>query len=95
MDPSLGQSPPPPAARGSLAARLAGAVASHAYMALAMIIVLVIVVIGMYVYYHGLFFLGPYVGKKKMAAKGSVAGASDDPPADPETESLINSINGH
>jgi hypothetical protein len=84
----------PGAPKKALASRLAGAVASHAYASLALIIVLVILVVGLYTYYHGILFLGPYAkggkGKKKDKAsdEGEVSG-------DPETERLIDSINRH
>ena len=71
-------------------------------MALAVIVVLVILVIGLYVYYHGLLFLGPYAkaggkgsrGRKKKDG-GSDGGDGSEERADPETERLIDSINHH
>jgi len=97
--------PRPPPERGgaspkkSLVGRLAAAVAGHAYLALAAIIVLTLLVIGLYVYYHGLFFLGPYAapppkGRAKKKDRDSGAGA-DEAQGDPETERLIDSINQH
>jgi hypothetical protein len=93
----------PGAPRKSFVARLAASVASHAYMSLAIIVVLVILVIGVYVYYHGFLFLGPYAGRrpgrpashrKKRAEAGADEGAGDaDDRGDPETERLIESIN--
>jgi hypothetical protein len=86
----------------SLVAKLAASVAGHAYMSLALIIVLLILVIGLYVYYHGLFFLGPYASAQRStkggAKKKGSSGASDetdtgDAKGDPETERLIDSIN--
>jgi hypothetical protein len=81
-----------------LAARLAGAVANHAYASLAIIIVLLILVIGLVVYYRGFLFLGPYAGKRAGARgsrrkdPGPDEGGADDK-GDPETERLIESIN--
>ncbi len=89
---------PPAPAKKSFIAKIAGSIASHAYMSLAIIIVLIILVIGIYVYYHGFLFLGPYAKKsgfrpgKKRPAGGGDAGAGDEA-GDPETERLIDSIN--
>lgn len=97
--PALGAAP-----SKSFVAKLAGAVASHAYMSLAIIIVLTILVLAIYVYYHGLLFLGPYASKsggdrrsKKKKEGGFLAetdaGTVDDSPSgDAETERLIESI---
>jgi len=96
-----------PAARGpgkkSIVAKLATSVAGHAYASLAIIVVLLILVIGLYVYYHGLFFLGPYASAKKggfrpKKKKGGDDSSAEDAPGpsakgDPETERLIDSIN--
>jgi hypothetical protein len=88
-------------AKKTLVAKMAGAVAGHAYMSLAIIVVLVILVIGIYVYYHGLLFLGPYAKHGKGGFRTAKGGKRKDPddadPAaekgDPETERLIDSIN--
>jgi len=84
--------------------RLAAGIAGHPYLALAAIIVLTLLVVGIYAYYHGIFFLGPYAppsgasrasgarGKKKDRA---AAAAGDEAQGDPETERLIDSINQH
>jgi hypothetical protein len=67
-------------------------------MALAVVVVLLILVIGLYVYYHGFLFLGPYAkcaprrGKAKKDSGGGGGDASDDR-GDPETERLIEAIN--
>jgi len=88
------------APKKSFVAKLAASVAGHAYMSLAIIIVLLILVIGLYVYYHGLFFLGPYASTKggprpkKKKDSGDESGA-EDAKGDPETERLIDSINRH
>lgn len=86
-------------AKKTFVAKMAGAVAGHAYMSLAIIVVLVILVIGLYVYYHGFLFLGPYAKHGKggfRAAKGKRKDSDDAEPGaqgDPETERLIDSIN--
>lgn len=87
-------------AKKSFFAKMAGAVAGHAYMSLAIIVVLVILVIGLYVYYHGFLSLGPYAKHGKggfRAAKGKHKDSDDAEPGaekgDPETERLIDSIN--
>jgi hypothetical protein len=76
-------------------------VASNPCTSLAIIAVLTILVVGMYVYYHGFLFLGPYAprvakrgaqGSEKGADKGSAAD-KDSAKGDPETERLIESIN--
>lgn len=82
----------PQAGRRSFTARLTGGIANHAGAALAVIVVLIILVVGLYVYYHGLFFLGPYArgGRGAKGAKGAA-----DEAGDPETEKLISAINEH
>lgn len=98
--------PATPAVSKSFVAKAAGAIASHSYASLAVIVVLVIVVIGMFVYYRGLWFLGPYAecaqlskGSKGAAAKSKRKASDDDESGDekgdPETEKLINAINKH
>lgn len=89
--PSLegGVSPP----KKPFVARLAAAVAGHAYWSLAAIIVLTLLVVGLYVYYHGFFFLGPYAHKPKGGR--AKKGGEDEAQGDPETERLIDSINQH
>lgn len=90
---------PPAAPKKSFVAKMASAVASHAYLSLAVIVVLVILVIGLYVYYHGFLFLGPYASggkggfrsKKKKDEGGGDPGS--DEKGDPETERLIDTIN--
>lgn len=97
----LAQFARPAPAKKSVVAKLASAVAGHAYMSLAVIVVLVILIIGMYVYYHGLLFLGPYASRKagfKSKSKGKKgkdkdSDDEDDVKGDPETEKLIQSIN--
>lgn len=81
----------------ALAGRLAAGVARHAHLSLALIVVLAVLVVGMYVYYHGVSVLGPYAGRRKAAGGAGRAGAAADPDGadgDPETERLIESING-
>lgn len=90
---------------------LAGAaswVATHASAAMGLIIVLIVLVVVMFVYYHGIGFIGPYAktgGDGKAAARGggtkggggSGGGkrehAEAEPQPDPETARLINTIN--
>lgn len=85
----------------SFVAKLATSVAGHAYMSLAIIIVLLILVIGLYVYYHGLFFLGPYASAKKGGFRSKKKkdpgdeSSAEEAKGDPETERLIDSINRH
>jgi len=84
--------------KASIMSRMAGTVARHSFMSLAIIIVLIIIVIGMMVYYRGFLFLGPYAsGGKKNKKKPSADGddAAGEERADPETERLIDSINAH
>ncbi len=85
--------------RKSFVAKMASSIASHAYMSLAIIIVLAIVIVAMFVYYHGLFFLGPYAKGAGPRARRKKEAADDQPAsedaADPETERLIDSINRH
>lgn len=98
-----------PSRKWCLTSKLAGAVAGHAQAALALIVVLAVLVVGLYVYYHGVWVLGPYAAasvaagaaggsggspKRKAAAKAVKAAAKA--PADeddPETERLIDAIN--
>jgi putative methionine-R-sulfoxide reductase with GAF domain len=79
-------------AKTTFVAKMAGAVAAHARMSLAVIVVLAALVIGIYVYYHGILWLGPYAGRGGRAAKAKRK-AADAEPGDPETERLIDSIN--
>jgi hypothetical protein len=89
----------PGGAKKTFVAKLAGAVADHSYMSLAIIVVLVVLVIGAYIYYHGLLFLGPYASPGKSGFRSAKGGKRKDPDAeggdqgDPETERLIDSIN--
>jgi hypothetical protein len=93
----------PAAAKKSFIGKLAGSVAAHAYLSLAIIIVLLILVLGLVVYYRGFLFLGPYASStrghkptRKRKESGDASGvAADEPPGDPETEKLIESINRH
>lgn len=71
-------------------------------MALAVIVVLLMLVIGEYIYYHGIFALGPYASargptrtasKRKRKASSSASALDAASEADPETERLIESIN--
>ena len=106
------QGPPPPSAgvltragpaKKMFIAKMAGVVAGHAYMSLAIIVVLVILVIGLSVYYRGFLFLGPYAQHSKGAPRAANGGKRKDPgdpgadqgaeKGDPETERLIDSIN--
>lgn len=79
----------------SFVSKLSHSVECHADMSLAIIIVLFIIVIGMYIYYHGLFSIGPYVKictktrTKKIKSEDDVDGESDGA----ETNKLIESIN--
>jgi hypothetical protein len=92
---------PAASAKKAPIAKMAGIVAKHAYMSLAIIIVLVILVLGMHIYYHGFLFLGPYAKPSKggfRSAKSNKRKGADDADAesqkgDPETERLIDSIN--
>ena len=89
----------------SFVAKAAASVAGHPYASLAIIVVLVIVVIGVFVYYRGLLFLGPYADSARISrsAKGAASKTkrktsddddeSGDDKGDPETEKLINAIN--
>jgi len=83
----------------SLVTKMAGTVASHAHASLALIIVLTVLLIGVYVYYHGLLFLGPYARPRKSRASKKRKDDDDadqgaqEQKGDPETERLIDSIN--
>jgi hypothetical protein len=79
-----------PSAKGSLISSCANALKNNAYISLAVMVVLVIIVIGMWVYYHGIFGLGPYASG--APPKGKKSSDGDDEP-DSETERLIKSIN--
>jgi hypothetical protein len=84
------QSAATPAPKGSFVSSCADAVAGNAYLSLAVMVVLTVLLIGLWVYYHGIFGLGPYAsGSPKPGKKAS--DANDD--ADPETERLIKTIN--
>lgn len=85
------QAPFCPSASRSPVAKLAGLVASHAHLALALIIVLIVVVVGLLVYYRGVWFLGPYAAGR--AGKGKPAATSAGGETDDETERLIDAIN--
>jgi hypothetical protein len=80
----------------SIVTRMTSFLAGHAHMTLAIIIVLIVLVIGLFVYYHGLLFLGPYASAKAgFKSKERKKDADEDAAkADPETEKLIATING-
>ncbi len=78
-------------AKGSFISTCAHAVGNNAYISLAVMVVLVIVVMGMWVYYHGLFGLGPYASSSPAKGKKAATDSGDDP--DSETERLIKTIN--
>ena len=84
-----------PAPRQTMVAKMVAKVASNASASLAVIAVLMVLVVGMYVYYHGFLFLGPYAKRAaKRGAKGPEKSADqDDKDGDSETERLIESIN--
>ena len=87
--------------RPALVARMVAKVAANPCTSLAIIAVLTILVVGLYVYYQGFMFLGPYAPRvTKRGARGAEKGAEKDSAADkdsakgdPETERLIESIN--
>lgn len=92
----------PPATRKSLPAKMTDSVRKRPGVALAIIVVLAILVLFLYAQHKGLFGLGGG-GKSPMrgdraASRGSTkkarAKADDDDGDDPETEDLIDSING-
>jgi len=87
-----GQPAGPAAGAKTLVTRLTAAVAGHARFSLAVIIVLLITTIGVYVYYHGLFFLGPFSKGGRAPREKSDAG-SGEAKGDPETDRLIETIN--
>jgi hypothetical protein len=73
-----------PAPKKSLFTRLADTVAGSPKMSLTIIIVLVILLIGGYIYYHGLWFLGPYAhgrparaGLKRKNSDPALGGAEE------------------
>ena len=86
-------------AKKPLVAKMAGMVASHAHASLAIIIVLTVLLLGLYIYYHGLFFLGPYARPRKSRAtkkrkdEDEADQGAQKQKGDPETERLIDSIN--
>jgi hypothetical protein len=86
-----------PAPKKSFVARLAAGVAAHAYLSLAVIVVLLVVAIGLYVYYHGLWVLGPWARPRGKGRRRAPEAAAEAEPADgagdAETERLIDSIN--
>jgi hypothetical protein len=92
--------PAAPSGRKSIVSRLASVLSSHAHLTLAIVVVLVVIIIGMFIYYHGLLFLGPYAKagfKSGSAARRKKAEGDEDEEsakADPETEKLIATING-
>ena len=78
---------------------MADTVAGNPFMSLAIIVVLLIVVVGLYTYYHGILCLGPYVStgaaaSRSSRARGKAPEIDDAAKGDPETERLIDSING-
>ncbi len=96
--------PSSPKSKG-LFGRLSRVCATNASVCLALVIVLITIIVVMYVYYHGLFGLGPYAsvktakksGRKKKSGfindeDGGGASAADEK-ADAETEKLIDTIN--
>lgn len=96
--------PSSPKSKG-LFGRLSRACATNASVCLALIIVLITIIVVMYVYYHGLFGLGPYAsvkmakksGRKKKSGftsdEDTEGGQASDGKADAETERLIDTIN--
>ena len=84
-------------------------VANHSKLSFAIICMLTVLVIGMYIYYHGFFILGPYASsdnKSKDSSKDNKKDKSKDASKDSsknkdksneiediETENLIKSIN--
>jgi hypothetical protein len=102
--PGGGPGAPRPASgadRQPFVAKMVAKVASNACTSLAIIAVLVVLVVGMFVYYHGFLFMGPYAKRAvkcgaKSSAKKSEKPAdkdSDSEKGDSETERLIESIN--
>lgn len=88
---------PPLPPRPGLAARLTASVADSPRLALGAICVLAALVVGLYVYYHGLLFLGPYAGrpakaKPARAAAGRPGGGGEAEATDPETDRLVDAI---
>lgn len=90
---------------GGIFGKLSRTCASNGGTCLAIIIILAVVVIAMYVYYHGLFGIGPYSGskstgdkkagfrKKKPTDDDAATDSPKDERADPQTERLIDTIN--
>lgn len=85
----------------------AGWCSRHGGLSFAIIVILVVLVIVMFIYYNGYFGLGQGRGsrflkgasgsgrKKKESARNTAqAGGDDEGRGDPETERLIDSING-
>jgi hypothetical protein len=83
---------PAPICKKPFIASLAEAVARHAYLALAVIAVLAALAVGLYVYYHGFLFLGPYAQLARLGARRK-ADDGDGDKEDPETERLIEALN--
>lgn len=92
VKPAIAVAPTP---RKGLICKMSGAVSRHPRAAAAMIIVLTILVIATYVYYHGIWKLGPYGKARKPAKKGKPKQeeGQDEERGDEETEKLIESIN--
>ncbi len=100
---------PPPRRKMTLASRCAGWCSDHGGLCFVLLVVLTILAIGMFLFYNGYFGLGGVSGHARMAARRTrgrqkkreqQAGgedATDDAASsgsDPETEGLINLING-
>ena len=58
-------------------------VASHSYICLSIIATLIIIIIWMYIYYHGVYFIGPFYKCESIITSQS----------DPDIDKLVDSIN--
>lgn len=90
------------AVKKSFITKMSNNVAYHPSLSFAIIVILTILLIGMYVYYHGLFMIGPYMGKTKKTKKRKDEEESFKLEKEPskledssslETETLIKKIN--
>lgn len=71
---SAGASASASAGKKSLVAKAAGAVGRNPHAALAAIVVLTLLVVALYVYYHGLFHLGPFASAAPASSSSAGRG---------------------
>jgi hypothetical protein len=93
-----------PASKMSLAGKMAGSVASHPRLALAVMAFMAVTIIWYQVYYKGILFVGPYAktaavrkkaagaGRRASASAGKAEGQDGEDPEQARTESEVKQL---